>query len=49
MACEGCGSIFGERDGEVISPGRREEKRCPGCGERVDASFSYCPYCGRRV
>ena len=49
LSCDRCGGIFDERGGEVGSPLRRGEKRCPGCGERMDPSFTYCPFCGRRV
>jgi hypothetical protein len=46
LAGEVCGGIFDEQ-GRGAVPGRLDRRRCPGCGERIEPSFRYCPYCGR--
>jgi hypothetical protein len=49
--CRSCGRVSGE-PGESLSGGagaNRLEPVCPHCGGAVDASFRYCPYCGRPV
>jgi hypothetical protein len=49
LACESCGGVFDERGQSVYLPSGDGLKRCLGCGERVEPSFTYCPYCGRRL
>lgn len=49
LACEGCGRVFDER-GDILEELRVGMRRlCPGCGERMDPSFEFCPYCGRKL
>jgi RNA polymerase subunit RPABC4/transcription elongation factor Spt4 len=48
LACEACGAVF-DQQGQTIRPPTPEEKHCAGCGESVNPSFSYCPYCGRHL
>jgi hypothetical protein len=49
LECQRCGVLadetmppdFGRRGGAL--------PRCPACGVEVDRTFSYCPYCGRKI
>jgi len=45
LACDACGGVFDEQ-GRLPTLPFEAERRCPGCGESISPSFSYCPYCG---
>ena len=32
----------------LVSPGRKPEKICQGCGYRTTEDFEFCPKCGNR-
>jgi hypothetical protein len=49
VVCEGCGHVFDERGQRLAALQEGRKKLCPGCGERLEPSFTYCPYCGNRV
>jgi predicted amidophosphoribosyltransferase len=49
LACEGCGRVFDERGARLATLREGMRPLCPGCGSRLDPSFSYCPHCGRRI
>jgi rubredoxin len=49
VACEGCGHVFDERGERLEALGEGRRPRCPGCGHRLESSFTYCPHCGQRV
>ncbi|MGQ9857671.1 MAG: zinc ribbon domain-containing protein [Thermodesulfobacteriota bacterium] len=49
LACEGCGRVLDER-GDILEELRAGMRRiCPGCGQRTDPSFRFCPYCGEKL
>lgn len=49
LACERCGRVFDERGDTMASLREGMRRLCPGCGERLDPGFSFCPYCGRAL
>lgn len=49
LACEGCGRVLDER-WDILEELRAGMRRlCPGCGQRTDPSFRFCPYCGEKL
>jgi rubrerythrin len=49
LVCENCERLQ-YRQGQEYDTGFREAaSRCASCGRVMERSFSFCPYCGRRV
>ena len=40
---------MGTWGGDPRAPWNREDPECPKCGEEMDPSWEYCPWCGTKV
>jgi len=49
LECQRCGRLFSESGEDLSEPGRSFGRKCPGCGKVVDPSYSFCPFCGKKL
>jgi RNA polymerase subunit RPABC4/transcription elongation factor Spt4 len=49
LVCENCERLQYRRGQEYDAGFREAARRCASCGRVMERSFSFCPYCGRKV
>ncbi|RLB43440.1 MAG: zinc-ribbon domain-containing protein [Deltaproteobacteria bacterium] len=49
LECQSCGAISDESGAVFQGPGKVPGHACPYCGNPIEPSYRYCPFCGRAL
>ena len=49
LECRSCGAVMGEYEESPVHRVPEHPSHCPHCGQRIEPSFRYCPFCGKSL
>jgi len=47
LECQQCGNLSEESGEAWVGAQKRSDHECLHCGRTLEATFSFCPYCGK--